>query len=122
MARSKNNLKAVLNDIADAIKAKKGIFTPVCPRDFADEINSLPAYLQPTLFAPIIIVNNNTVTWTNNSQNGGFSVSLIGRIDGNMVMSPFTITSEYDNKILEVTAYCLNFQNSVASVTLHYVN
>ena len=43
MARSANNLNAVLQDTADAIKAKKGSTTEICPRDFADEITNLPS-------------------------------------------------------------------------------
>ena len=43
MARSEDNLIAVLQDTANAIKAKKGDQAPICPRDFADEITNLPA-------------------------------------------------------------------------------
>ena len=42
MARSNNNLTAVLQDTANAIKAKKGDQTAICPRDFGDEIANLP--------------------------------------------------------------------------------
>ena len=41
MARSANNLNAVLQDTADAIKAKKSSSAKICPRDFADEIASI---------------------------------------------------------------------------------
>ena len=41
MARSNNNLKAVLQDTADAIRAKTGSSSPIVPRDFADEIESI---------------------------------------------------------------------------------
>lgn len=43
MARSANNLTAVLQDTADAIKTKKGSSTAICPRDFADEIAGITA-------------------------------------------------------------------------------
>ena len=43
MARSNNNLNAVLQDTANAIKAKKEDQTAICPRDFADEIANLPS-------------------------------------------------------------------------------
>ena len=42
MARSANNLKAVFQDTATAIKNKTGSTEPICPRDFADEIDNLP--------------------------------------------------------------------------------
>ena len=43
MARSNNNLTAVLQDTADAIRAKSGASGSICPRDFADAIASLPS-------------------------------------------------------------------------------
>lgn len=123
MARSKNNLKAVLNDIAEAIRDKKGTSNLICPRDFADEIRSIPAAgNQPTLFPPIITVNSNIVSWTTNPDNGGFTVSNIGTIDGVVVGSPFTITEEYNNKILKVTSYSYNFQEAFTEQVLKYLN
>ena len=41
MARSNNNLNAVLKDTANAIRGKKGTSEPIIPRDFADEIESI---------------------------------------------------------------------------------
>ena len=41
MAKSNNNLKAVLQDTADAIRAKTGSSSPIVPRDFADEISGI---------------------------------------------------------------------------------
>ena len=41
MAKSSNNLKAVLQDTANAIRAKKGSFGLIEPRDFADTISSI---------------------------------------------------------------------------------
>lgn len=43
MAKSSNNLKAVLQDTANAIRAKKGSFDLIEPRDFADTISLLPS-------------------------------------------------------------------------------
>lgn len=43
MAQSQNNLTAVLQDIADAIRSKKGTSATICPRDYADEIASIPS-------------------------------------------------------------------------------
>ena len=48
MARSENNLKAVLQDTADAIKLKKGTSAKICPRDFADEIGDISTGITPT--------------------------------------------------------------------------
>ena len=41
MAKSRNNLKAVLQDTANAIRTKKGSFGLIEPRDFADTISSI---------------------------------------------------------------------------------
>lgn len=41
MARSENNLNAVFTDTASAIRAKAGTTETICPRDFADKINSI---------------------------------------------------------------------------------
>lgn len=41
MARSADNLTAVLQDTADAIRAKTGSSANICPRDFADEIANI---------------------------------------------------------------------------------
>lgn len=48
MARSENNLKAVLQDTADAIRAKDGSSAKICPRDFADRVNAIPTGPEPT--------------------------------------------------------------------------
>jgi len=52
MARSENNLTAVLQDTADAIKSKTGSSAKISPRDFANKISDIPTasgtkYLQP---------------------------------------------------------------------------
>lgn len=43
MAKSNNNLKAVLQDTANAIRNKAGTSALIEPRDFADEITNLPS-------------------------------------------------------------------------------
>ena len=48
MARSDNNLNAVLQDTADAIKAKINSNAKICPRDFKDKIASIPTGITPT--------------------------------------------------------------------------
>lgn len=48
MARSENNLNAVLQDTANAIKSKKGTNDLICPRDFADEISTIETGIEPT--------------------------------------------------------------------------
>lgn len=40
---SKNNLRAVLKDTADALREKSGTSSPIVPRDFATFISSMPS-------------------------------------------------------------------------------
>lgn len=47
MARSENNLRAVLQDTADAIRGKTGSQEAICPRDFADEIEAISTGITP---------------------------------------------------------------------------
>ena len=42
MAKSEKNLNAVFQDTANAIRNKKSSSNKITPRDFADEINSIP--------------------------------------------------------------------------------
>ena len=48
MARSENNLQAVFRDTANAMRAKKESSNSISPRDFADEISSIPTGIEPT--------------------------------------------------------------------------
>lgn len=48
MARSNNNLKAVLQDTANAIRSKTGGNNPIVPRDFGDAIRSIPTGITPS--------------------------------------------------------------------------
>ena len=49
MAQSENNLTAVLQDTADAIRSKTGSNGLICPRDFADEILNISGGTTPEL-------------------------------------------------------------------------
>lgn len=57
MARSANNLKAVLEDTAAAIRAKKGSNALIVPRDFSDEIASIPTGVTPTVGDVVLTAN-----------------------------------------------------------------
>lgn len=48
MAKSDNNLKAVFEDTANAIRSKTGSNGLIEPRDFADEIESIQTGIEPT--------------------------------------------------------------------------
>ena len=48
MAKSEKNLNAVFQDTANAIRNKKSSSNKITPRDFADEINSIPTGIEPT--------------------------------------------------------------------------
>lgn len=76
---------------------------------------------QPTLFAPIITVNGNTVSWANDSRNGGFSVVLSATIDDSAVTSPLIITPALDEKTLIVTVSSSNFTSNSSTETLEYI-
>lgn len=77
---------------------------------------------QPTLFAPTVTGGVNTIAWSNNTQNGGFDVTLTAVVDGTTVTSPLTITQEMDGKTLTITASATNFEDSVTTVTLQYTS
>jgi len=75
---------------------------------------------QPTLFAPIITVSDNNVTWERDSRNGGFNDVLDATIDNESVSKPLTITAELDNKLLKVKSVAENFKDGVATKVLEY--
>lgn len=75
---------------------------------------------QPTLFAPIITVSGNNVTWERDSRNGGFNDVLDATIDNQSVSKPLTITAELDNKLLKVKSIANNFKDGVATQVLEY--
>lgn len=75
---------------------------------------------QPTLFAPVVTTGTNTVSWDNDSRNGGFSVTLSATIDGVTVTSPLTVTKQLDGKTLTITASASNFESAVTTVSLSY--
>ena len=59
MARSENNLIAVFTDTANAIRSKKSSSAEISPRDFADEIMSIPSGVEPTGTKNIYTNGNN---------------------------------------------------------------
>lgn len=58
MARSNNNLTAVMQDTANAIREKTGSSEDICPRDFGDQILAIPTGIEPT--GTIDITTNGT--------------------------------------------------------------
>lgn len=76
---------------------------------------------QPILYSPIITGATNSVSWTNDTRNGGFAVTLSATIDGVAVTSPLTITQAMDGKTLIVTASAENFQSSETEIVLAYI-
>ena len=77
---------------------------------------------QPTLYPPVITGGVNTISWANNSQNGGFTVTLTADVDGTPATSPLTITQEMDGKTLTVTASATNFASASSTIVLSYIN
>lgn len=77
---------------------------------------------QPTLFAPIITVNGNTVTWERDSRNGGFGDVVSGSIDGNAVSTPLYLNSSLDKKTLVVTSTSLHFNDASSNTQLSYIS
>ena len=63
MARSENNLNAVFQDTADAIRSKTGKNGLIVPRDFADEIDSIETGIEPS--GKLYINENGTHDVTN---------------------------------------------------------
>ena len=80
----------------------------------------VPSSGLPTLFAPIITAGVNTVSWANDTRNGGFTVTLSATVDGVAVTSPLTITEEMDGKKLIVTASAENFESANDEFVLSY--
>ena len=77
---------------------------------------------QPTLFAPVITGAVNEVSWTNDTRNGGFQVTITATVDGQTVTSPLTITEQMDGKTLTITASATNFQDATTTEVLSYVS
>lgn len=119
-----NNLKDFLTGVANAIRTKKGTTALINPQDFESEIASIETGggEQPTLFAPVITAGVNTVSWENNSQNGGFPVTLSAEVDGTSVEKPLTITEDMDGKTLSINASSENFISNSTSVKLAHLN
>lgn len=77
---------------------------------------------QPTLFAPIVTGGVNTVSWANDTRNGGFTVTIAADVDGTPVTSPLTITQQMDGSTLTITASAANFQSGVTTILLSYIS
>ena len=93
MARSENNLNAVLQDTANAIRAKKSSTNEICPRDFADEISTIETGIEPT-GTKEISANGNQI-----------NIREYEYVDVN-VPNPSTGTlSITENKVYDVTNY-----------------
>ena len=77
---------------------------------------------QPTLYPPTVTGGVNEISWTNNSANGDFVVTLTADVDGTPVTSPLTITQEMDGKTLTITASATNFQSATITILLSYIS
>lgn len=87
--------------------------------DYPAHIDEIPSGgEQPTLFAPTITESNGTVSWTSNTQNGGFPETLTAELDGIAVTSPLTVTPSMVGKTLTVTVSAENFVSASADLTL----
>ena len=82
MAKSKNNVKAVLKDTADAIRAKKDSEELIEPRDFADEIASIETGITPEGTLEI-------------NENGEHDVTYYAAVDVNLGPSDIGLDSRY---------------------------
>lgn len=117
-----DNLTDFMTDLANTIRAKKQITGPINAQDFSNEIESISGGTQPTLFEPTVVQGTNNVSWSTNTNNGGFNVSTVGRIDNIEQSSPLTITSALDGKTLYITSSSENFNSSEQVITLHYID
>lgn len=109
MARSENNLNAVLQDTANAIRGKTGGSNEICPRDFADEIGSIQ----------VGIIPSGTKTITANGS--GIDVYNYASVDVN-VPNPSTGTlSITSNGTYDVSTYAqANVNIPVSAVSMTY--
>ena len=102
MAKSSNNLKSVLEDIADAIREKTNTNSLIAPRNFADEIltiqtgsGTVGAQLYvPTIVIKVLTDTNSPLLITNNENNGNFVNYYDLYTEGSLVAS---IAKEAEN-------------------------
>ena len=80
------------------------------------------SYAGPPLFPATITGGLNTLSWSNNTQNGGFPVEVSAKMGGNIVSSPYAIQEEDDGKILTVTSSSHGFDDSSVSIEVVYVD
>lgn len=108
MARSDNNLKAVFQDTANAIRAKTGSSEPVVPRDFADEIRSIETGAAEGTFnfSGSEFISLNMQLFYNN-------VSFINPVT---FVLPSTLTSITTNAFQGMTGKCKVYFNSIPTV------
>lgn len=84
----------------------------------SESLSAYPAHIdeipsaQPTLFAPIITMIGNSITWKNNPQNGSFPVTVTAKLDGATVTSPLKATDSIVGKTLTVTASAEKFESA----------
>ena len=75
---------------------------------------------QPTLFAPTVVTGANTISWSNNSLNGGFSPTITGKVNDNTVSSPLVVTQEMNGQTLTVEASLDGFNSSTSTNQIAY--
>ena len=78
---------------------------------------------QPKLFAPKVDTSTvlNEVSWVNDSDNGGFDVTVTATIDDE-VETPLEITSALNGKTLKVVASAENFESAESTAELEYID
>lgn len=91
-------------------------------RDGVQYVGSGSGGEKPQLFAPIVTPALNKISWSNDSRNGGFPVSIIATLDDQTVTSPLTITEDFNGKVLTITASSNGFESVVKDVNLSWVN
>lgn len=122
MPNTYTTLSSLFTAIADAIRSKLGTQSQIVADNFPSMIESIPTGgNQPTLFAPIITIGRNVVSWSNDLDNGGFEVTLSADVSGSSVSSPLTITQQMDKQTLRVVASSQNFEDGVSSTVLSYI-
>ena len=106
-----NNLTDFLKDLADGIRAKKGISDPIPPQNFEVEIRGLQPL--PKLHAPTITVSDNIITVTDSSNNGAFTETF-GVYLNNQLVSTLSNTTQYTASAgtYTVTAQATKFKES----------
>lgn len=93
----------------------------------SESLSAYPAHIdeitaaQPTLFAPIVTMIGNSISWENNPQNGSFPVTVTAKLDGAAVTSPLTVTDSMVGKTLTATASADNFESASADLYIETI-